>query len=94
MNARIKCKKLKQRIKALECMILPVRIVYKNDLLHLHLKRYMNKDYIYTEGQYSYYKDLTINQVSHDMSIELCKFVDFDDTEGIATLNVWVERRE
>ena len=95
MNLRQKCKKQKQYIERLERMALPVKkVVYTPESLeHLRLKRSIIIDWGMPNDSDEYFKDLTINQIAHDMGITLGDYVVFNDEEGIATLDVWIRRR-
>lgn len=96
MNLRQKCKKQKQYIERLERMYLPVnKIVYTQESLeHLRIKRNIIIDWGVPNDREDYFKDLTINQISHDISVQLGDYVVFNDKEGTATLDVWVRRKE
>ena len=96
MNLRQKCKKQKQYIERLERMALPVRKVVdtSESLEHLRLKRNIIIDWGMPDDSDEYFKDLTINQMAHDIGITLGNYVVFNDEEGTATLDVWVRRKE
>ena len=96
MNLRQKCKKQKQYIEKLEKMALPTRTLFytSETLRHLRIRREIVIDWGYSlEDREEYFKDLTLNQIAHDIGIVLMDSVVFDDKEGIATLDVWVERK-
>lgn len=98
MNLRQKCKKQKQYIERLERMTLPVpvrKVVCTTESLeHLRLKRSIIIDWGAPNDSEEYFKDLTINQIAHDMGIALGDYVVFNDREGMATLDVWVRRKD
>lgn len=97
MNLRQKCKKQKQYIERLERMALPVKIIYtpeSESLIHLRLKRSIVIDWGAPVDDREYFKDLTINQICHDMGLSLGDYVVFNDEEGAATLDIWVRRKD
>lgn len=94
MNLRQKCKKQKQYIERLERMFPTVEPIYiqsyTEPLNHLRVKR--NLWGMPCEDEH--FRDLTINEVAHDMSVALGDYVVFDSVEGTATLDVWVKRND
>lgn len=97
MNLRQKCKKQKQYIERLERMSLPVHqnVIYTPEqLLHLRIKSGILIDWGMPNDSQDYFKDLTINQISHDIGTQLGEYVVFNDEEGTATLDVWVRRND
>lgn len=96
MNLRQKCKKQKQYIEQLEGMVLPVKKVVctPESLNHLRLKRSIVIDWGMPMDDREYFKDLTINQICHDMGLSLGDYVVFNDEEGAATLDIWVKRKD
>lgn len=96
MNLRQKCKKQKQYIERLERMSLPTqKNVYTSESLnHLRLKRARVIDWGMPNDNEEYFKELTINQITHDVGFELRDYVVFNDEKGTATLDVWVRRSD
>lgn len=98
MNLRQKCKKQKQYIERLERMALPVRkVIYTPEsasLIHLRLKRRIVIDCDMPIDGRERVKELTIKQICHDMGLTLGDYAVFNDEEGVATLDIWVKRKE
>ena len=96
MNLRQKYKKQKQYIEQLEKMALPVRkcVYTPESLSHLRLKRKVVIDWGMPMDDRERFKELTINQICHDMGLSLGDYVVFNDKEGTATLDIWVKRKD